>query len=76
MSTYKKEKEINHKGAEGARRRVKTKKSGALCSFVRLRGLYFSSLIRTFSPIKALVVPSLFSGSSQCIIFTAAVPFS
>jgi hypothetical protein len=36
MSTYKKEREINHKGAEGARRRLKTKKSGTLCSFVRL----------------------------------------
>jgi hypothetical protein len=37
MSTYKKEREINHKGAEGAQRRVKTKKSGTLCSFVRFR---------------------------------------
>jgi hypothetical protein len=41
MSNYKKEREINHKDASnrkfvGARRRVKTKKSGALCSFVRL----------------------------------------
>jgi hypothetical protein len=35
MSTYKKEREINHKGAEGARRRLKTKKSGTF----RLIGL-------------------------------------
>jgi hypothetical protein len=34
MSIYKKEREINHKGAEGARRRLKTKKSGTLCAFL------------------------------------------
>jgi hypothetical protein len=65
MSTYKKEREINHKGAEGAQRRLKTKKSGTLCSFVRsnrrfVGGLYSSSrlfsLVRPFG-LDCLLVP-------------------
>jgi hypothetical protein len=63
MSTYKKEREINHKGAEGAQR---IHQVPILPSFVRLRtvgsmrlcGKKFFSLVslhtRCFSPIKVL----------------------
>jgi hypothetical protein len=40
---------------EGAQKRLKTKKSGTLCSFVRLGGLYSSSLIKSFSVISLVV---------------------
>jgi hypothetical protein len=62
MKKNKGEEFFTTKAHKGARRRLKTKKSGALCSFVRLRtagsmflrGLYSSSLIRSFSVISLL----------------------
>jgi hypothetical protein len=56
MNNYKKEREFNHKGAEGARRRKKkTTKNDLsfpfLCAFVRLCGSYSSSCFLLYQVI-------------------------